>query len=58
MRNTLVEARGNRTQSDVSNEIGISQNWNLGREHRASRLHARLPLTTKQALNIFFQIFF
>lgn len=27
MRNTLVEARGNRTQSDVSNEIGISQKY-------------------------------
>ena len=27
MRNTLIEARGNRTQVDVSNDIGISQKY-------------------------------
>ena len=27
MRNTLIKARGNRTQSDVSNDIGISQKY-------------------------------
>lgn len=27
MRNTLIEARGNRTQVDVSKELGISQKY-------------------------------
>lgn len=27
MRNTLIEARGKRTQMDVSNELGISQKY-------------------------------
>lgn len=27
MRNTLIEARGKRTQADVSTEIGISQKY-------------------------------
>lgn len=48
MRNTLIEARGNRTQADVSSEIGISQKYlsKLELEQRTPSLHVAYKIAS------------
>ena len=48
MRNTLIQARGNRTQMDVSSEIGISQKYlsKLELGHRTPSLKIAIKIAS------------
>ena len=60
MRNTLIEARGKKTQMYASSEIGISQKYlsKLELGQRTPSLKIAIKIASKKALKNCSQIFF
>lgn len=58
MRNTLIEARGKRTQSDVSNDIGISQKYlsklELGQRTPSLKIAYKIALYYQSSIEYLF----
>lgn len=58
MRNTLVEARGKRTQMDVANEMGISQKYlsklELGQRTPSLKIAIKIASYYKSSVEVLF----